>query len=203
MAKQNVGGTYRKPKLGRLLIIVIIVIVVLGFGRVRNFFGRYTGEIASDGTKFQKQTAVYDTESEEVKLPNGTVVYIPALDSLDFTSEHQKQDIPLGNAPENKKEQLYVKVEMNVQGHKLLTTGLLKPGQAAGETDLRAYFEPDRDYTATVKYTFYRKNNPQIDPIGDTKKNITLKVTGSSEYYDNKVGNAKDEKGEDYTGENK
>ena len=201
MAKQVSGGSYRKPKLGRILIIVIIVIVVLGFGRVRNFFGRYTGEVASDGTAFQEQTTVYDAESQETKLSDGTVVYIPDVEHLDFSSEHQKQDIPFGNAMENKSDNLYVKVGMTVQGHELLETGLLKPGQAVGEADLKAYFEPGRDYEATVRYTFYKKGSPTIDQIGDIKQKVTISVTGSSEYYDKKEGNLADEKGAEHEGE--
>lgn len=198
--KGTTTRTVRKPNILKIAIIVIICLFIGFFGKITNFFGKFTGEVSPDGRKVLVEApAEYKLDSRSVELNNGDEVWIPDVESIPFTSEDNVQDIPLGSDLRN--EDYYMAVTISMGEHVFVDTHLLSPGMAVGEWDLAAIFKPGDDYTADVVYTFYNRPKTRIEEVQKIKTTVKFDVTGSSYFYDNKIGKEEyedmKEKGED------
>lgn len=180
----------RKPNFARIIIIVMICLVLGFFGKMVNFFGRFTGEVAFDGTRFASVTEACVNKALEKKLENGDAVFIPNVEKLEFTSESRFQMLHIGNPIENGN--VLCSYVLAVGDKNFYQSGLLRPGESIGEADLLAYFNPGDEYSATITYTFYEQSKTIIDDIGSIKMKIPLTVIGSPEYFNNKSENPND-----------
>lgn len=165
------------------ILVIVGICVVLGFaGAIFGFFGRATGSIATDGTRFVSDPIEYTGGARQVTLEDGTVAYVPDVDQLEFTSESTTQTIGLGNPSENT--DLYFTIELKLSGQQLLKTDLLHPGEGIGDEDLSAIFKP-YTYSAEVVYNFYRhEDDGKLVYFTSISQPIIINVTGGTEYYD-------------------
>ena len=188
MAQAKGGGEVvmvRKPNIGKIILIVGICVVIGFFGVFYTFFGKMTGTVATDGTRFAREAPAYTNEGRTVTLNDGTVALIPDVDTLNFTSENTVQDLSaLGNPAGNEENDLYFTVEIQLSGQQLSKSELLNPGEGLGEVDLAAIFKPF-EYQAQICYNFYRHDDKgRLQYFTSYFEPVTLSVTGGTDYYD-------------------
>jgi len=190
MADVKGGGQVvmvKKPNMLRILVIVGICFLLGCFGFFYSYFGRFTGDIATDGTRFQSDPDPVAYTADTVKtvtLDDGvTQVDIPDVSSFDFTSDDMTQTLNIGNPSSN--EGYYMKIILQISGQSVEESGMLKPGEGFGDLKLEAVFKP-YDYPATLGFSFYKQadNSKKIEYVGYCSEDVTLHVTGGTEYYD-------------------
>jgi len=171
----------KKAKPKNILFIVIVVVCILSYGKITNFFGAFTGEVADDDRSIYKDATEWVGETRKVTLPNaGIEVCIPAIDTLTVNSETTEQFIDLGNPAEN---DCNMSLQLSFMDKALYTSRIFEPGKGfTGERSLGAIFKPDT-YESTLTYTFYELKGNRLKVLDTVEVPVTIVSEGSGDRW--------------------
>ena len=176
----------KRVNLKHLFLIAVILIAILSFGKLTNFFGKYTGEVADDDRVFNKRAEAWNGAAVTAVLDNGEEVLLPEKDTFAFDSEQTEQRLDLGNPAESP---YALHLTLRVRDNEIYRSGLLEPGKGIDKAETHTVFQPNT-YEAVVVYTFYHLDGHRLKTLGELEKPVTLVVTGSGDKY--QAGTAKD-----------
>lgn len=177
----------KRVNVKHLFLIAVILIAILSFGKLTNFFGKYTGEVADDDRVFNKQAEAWNGAAVTAVLDSGGEVWLPQKDTFAFDSEQTEQLLDLG-CPADSPYPLHL--TLRVQDNEIYRSGILEPGKGIGMVETHTVFQPN-SYEAVVVYTFYHLDGHRLKTLGELEKPVTLVVTGSGDKY--QAGTTKDE----------
>ena len=171
----------KKAKPKNILFIVVVVVCILTYGKITNFFGGFTGEVADDDRSINQNATEWVGETQKVTLPNaGIEVYVPAVDTLNVNSETTEQMLDFGNPAEN---ELLMSFQLNFLENTLYTSRIFNPGTGVTEAkSLKAIFKPDT-YEGTLIYTFYHKDGIKLKVLDTVELPITIVSEGSGDRW--------------------
>ena len=171
----------KKAKPKNILFIVVVCVCILTYGKITNFFGSFTGEVADDDRSISKNAVEWVGETKQVTLPNaGIEVYVPAIDTLNVNSETTEQLLNFGNPAEN---ELLMSLQLNFMENTLYTSRIFLPGTGVNESrSLKAIFKPDT-YEGTLIYTFYHKDGNKLKVLDSVEFPIDIVSEGTGDRW--------------------